>query len=284
MARKGGLGKGLEALIPGNGVSTGDGNSLFVPIDKILPNPLQPRHILDHEGLQELSVSIREHGILQPLLVTYDLQNDQYTLVAGERRLRAAQMAGLETVPVIVRQVTDQERLELALVENVQRSDLTPLETAEAYRLLNEDFKLSHEEIAGRVGKSRVTVTNTLRLLKLPEVVRKALAEGRISEGHARALLALNSFQAQVGCLETILKYSLNVRKTEELVRKLTGEKPEHLPKPSAPPEIKAMEERLRNHFGTKVTLRHGKKGGSLVIYYYSDEDLDAVLKQILKE
>jgi ParB family chromosome partitioning protein len=284
MVRKGGLGKGLDALIPGNGVSAGDSSSLFIPVDKIIPNPLQPRHILDREGLQELAESIREHGILQPLLVTYDLQNEQYILVAGERRLRAAQIAGLEIVPVVVRQVTDQERLELALVENVQRSDLTPLETAEAYRQLNEDFKLSHEEIAGRVGKSRVSVTNTLRLLKLPEAVRKALAEGRISEGHARAMLALNSAPAQIGCMETIIKYGLNVRKTEELVRKLTGEKPERSPKPPAPPEIKAVEERLRNHFGTKVSLRHGKKGGSLVIYYYSNDDLEAVLQQILKE
>jgi len=284
MVRKGGLGKGLDALIPGSNVSVGDGNSLFIPVDKIIPNPLQPRHIIGKEGLQELADSIREHGIIQPLLVTYDIQNEQYILVAGERRLRAAQMAGLEIVPVIVRQVTDQERLELALVENVQRSDLTPLETAEAYRQLNEDFKLSHEEIAGRVGKSRVSVTNTLRLLKLPEAVRKALAEGRISEGHARTILALNSSQAQIGCMETILKYSLSVRKTEELVRKLTGEKPERPPKPPAPPEIKAVEERLRNHFGTKVALHHGNKGGSLVIYYYSDDDLDAVLKQILKE
>jgi ParB family transcriptional regulator, chromosome partitioning protein len=284
MARKGGLGKGLDALIPGNNISVGDGNSLLISVDKIIPNPLQPRHNMDSEGLQELSDSIREHGILQPLLVTYDLQNDQYILVAGERRLRAAQMAGLETVPVVVRQVTDQERLELALIENVQRSDLSPLETAEAYRQLNEDFKLSHEEIAVQVGKSRVTVTNTLRLLKLPDVVKKALAEGQISEGHARAILALNSFQAQVGCLETILKYGLNVRKTEELIRKLSGEKPERQPKPPASPEIKAMEERLRSHFGTKVTLHHSKKGGSLVIYYYSDDDLDTVLKQILKE
>lgn len=284
MARKGGLGKGLDALIPGSSASVGDGNSLFIPVDKIIPNPLQPRHVLDRDGLQELSDSIRQHGVLQPLLVTYEPQNEQYILVAGERRLRAAQMAGLEFVPVVIRQVTDQERLELALVENVQRSDLTPLETAEAYRQLNEEFKLSHEEISGRVGKSRVSVTNTLRLLKLPETIRKALAEGRISEGHARALLALNSPQAQVACLETILKYGLNVRKTEELVRKFSGEKMGRPSKPPTTPEIKSVEERLRNYFDTKVTLRHGKNGGSLVIYYYSDDDLDAVLERILKE
>ncbi|HMD89784.1 MAG TPA: ParB/RepB/Spo0J family partition protein [Anaerolineaceae bacterium] len=284
MARKGGLGKGLDALIPGSSASVGDGNSLFIPVDKIIPNPLQPRHVLDRDGLQELSDSIRQHGVLQPLLVTYEPQNEQYILVAGERRLRAAQMAGLEFVPVVIRQVTDQERLELALVENVQRSDLTPLETAEAYRQLNEEFKLSHEEISSRVGKSRVSVTNTLRLLKLPETIRKALAEGRISEGHARALLALNSPQAQVACLETISKYGLNVRKTEELVRKFSGEKMGRPSKSPTTPEIKAVEERLRNYFDTKVTLRHGKNGGSLVIYYYSDDDLDAVLKRILKE
>src|SRR5271157_172997 len=284
MARKGGLGKGLDALIPGSSASVGDGNSLFIPVDKIIPNPLQPRHVLDRDGLQELSDSIRQHGVLQPLLVTYEPQNEQYISVAGERRLRAAQMAGLEFVPVVIRQVTDQERLELALVENVQRSDLTPLETAEAYRQLNEEFKLSHEEISSRVGKSRVSVTNTLRLLKLPETIRKALADGGISEGHARSLLALNSPQAQVACLETILKYGLNVRKTEELVRKFSGEKMGRPSMPPTTPEIKAVEERLRNYFDTKVTLRHGKNGGSLVIYYYSDDDLDAVLKRILKE
>ncbi|TLN25057.1 ParB/RepB/Spo0J family partition protein, partial [bacterium] len=162
MVRKGGLGKGLDALIPGGVPSPVEGMSTFdVPIDKITPNPLQPRGAMQPEALEELAASIREHGILQPLLVTYDAGEDTYILVAGERRLRAARLAGLELVPVLVRQATEQQRLELALIENVQRADLTALETAEAYRQLADDFHLSHEEIAVRVGKNRVTITNT---------------------------------------------------------------------------------------------------------------------------
>lgn len=285
MARKGGLGKGLDALIPGGGSSLpAESGVTYITAAKITPNPLQPRHNLREEELRELADSIQEHGILQPLIVTYEAEEDQYTLIAGERRLRAAQIAGLEAVPVLVRQVTDQERLEIALIENVQRSDLTPLETAEAFRQLNEEFGLSHEEIARQVGKSRVAVTNTLRLLKLPEAARKALAEDQISEGHARALLGLNSPQAQAAALESILRHELNVRQAEELVRKMTGEKPASLPKKEPAPEINALEERLRSHFGTKVTLNHGKKGGSLIIHYYSEEELNSLITQIFGE
>ena len=176
--------------------------------------------------------------------------------------MRAAKLAGLTNVPVLIRQVTEQQQLELALIENVQRSDLMPLETATAYQELADTFKLSHEEIATRVGKSRVSVTNTIRLLKLPETIKTALAEGKISEGHARALLALNSPQSQIAALNTILKNSLSVRQTEELVRNLGGKKTPRPTKPSTSPEIKAIEERLRNVLGTKVTLRHGKKRG----------------------
>jgi ParB family chromosome partitioning protein len=237
------------------------------------------------DDLKELSDSIREHGILQPLIVTYDAGMDLYTLIAGERRLRAAKLAGLDMVPVIVRSATDQERLELALIENVQRADLTPLETAEAYRQLAEDFKLSHDEIALRVGKNRVTVTNTLRLLKLPEAVQQALAEGNISEGHARALLALNTPQAQTAALQSILRHQLNVRQTEELVRKLGGEKSTPtVVHHAVSPDIKAMEEKLRERLGTKVTLNHGKQGGTLVIHYYSQEELDAIIALITRE
>jgi len=284
MARKGGLGKGLDALIPG-GFSSQDGEgSLFIAVDKVLANPRQPRDNFDEEGLQELANSIREHGILQPLIVTHETDSELYMLVAGERRLRAAQLAGLEAVPVVVREVTEQERLELALIENLQRSDLSPLETARAYRQLHEDFKLSHEEIADQVGKSRVAVTNTLRLLNLSEPVQKALVEGKISEGHARALLALDNPKGQAAALEHIIKRELNVRQTEEYVRTLTGEKPVKKLKIPAPPEVLAIEERLRSHFGTRVKLNHGKKGGSLVIYYYSDEELDGLISSILKE
>ncbi len=282
--RKGGLGKGLDALIPSGMPSQPEGGTLLVSIDQIIPNPLQPRHLIENGSLEELAHSIREHGVLQPLIVTFDSQANNYTLVAGERRWRAAKLAGLESVPVLVRQVTEQQRLELALIENVQRADLMPLETAEAFRHLNEDFGLTHEEIAYRVGKSRAVVTNTIRLLNLPEPVRQALAEQKISEGHARALLALSSAVAQVNVLNTILQKDLTVRQTEELVRALSGVRPEPAPHKPPDPEIEALEERLRAGLGTRVTLRHGKRGGTLTIHYYSDEELNALIAQILKE
>jgi ParB family transcriptional regulator, chromosome partitioning protein len=286
MARKGGLGKGLDALLPSDDTAptaSGDTTS-FVPISAIIPNPRQPRHFMSEDGLQELAASIREHGILQPLLVTHEPQTNQYVLVAGERRLRAAQIAGLNAVPILERQATEQQRLELALIENVQRADLTPLETAEAYRQLSDEFNMSHEIIATRVGKSRVTITNTLRLLKLPESVRQAIAEEAISEGHARALLGLNSPQAQAATLATILKQGLNVRQTEQLVRKINGERPTRQPKAETAPEIRELEERLRTSLGTKVTMRHGKRGGNIVIHYYSNEELDTIIANLTKE
>lgn len=289
MARKSGLGKGLEALIP---VSTtpeepqqvsGSGPEM-VAIEKIIPNPRQPRHTLNEEKLTELAESIKEHGILQPLIVTHESQTDQYILIAGERRLRASKLAGLEKVPVLQREATEQESLEIALIENVQRADLTPLETAEAYLQLSEEFSLSHEEIAARVGKNRVTITNTLRLLRLPETVRQALAEEKISEGHARALLGLNNPQAQAAALATIINQELTVRQTEQLVRKMNGARPKHKIQTKPSPEIQEIESKLRNHLGTKVTLRHGKKGGNLIIHYYSDEELTSLINQITGE
>lgn len=284
MARKGGLGKGLDALIPGGEDFQGlaDGVKL-IPIEKISPNPHQPRDIILDEDIRDLAASIRERGVLQPLILSYDPIADSYTLIAGERRLRASRLAGLEMVPATLRQVGDQERLELALIENIQREDLSPLETAEAYRQLSEIFHLSHEEIAERVCKSRVTVTNTLRLLNLPEKVRNALADGSITEGHARTLLGLQNQQAQIAALGTILKLGLNVRQTEELVRKMGGEKPTPIPKKMVSPESKELEQQLRNSLGTKVTLNHTKHGGTLVIHYYSQEELDAIIHQILK-
>lgn len=284
MAQKSGLGKGLEALIPGGFTSAPAAADMYAPISMINPNPRQPRETMDEENLSELAASIREHGILQPLIVTHDQITGMYTLIAGERRLRAAKIAGLEKVPVIVRTVTDQERLELALIENVQRADLSPLETAEAYHQLAEEFNLSHEEIAARVGKSRVAVTNSLRLLKLPRQVQAALMAQSITEGHARALLGLPAEAAQLSALQTILNHELNVRQTEELVRKLTGEKPPAIPSKPSDPQVKEVEERLSERFGTRVTLRHGEKGGALTIHYYSDEELDSLVQFLLKK
>ncbi|HPH98351.1 MAG TPA: ParB/RepB/Spo0J family partition protein [Anaerolineaceae bacterium] len=283
MVKRTGLGKGLDALIPAAEPAAASGASQ-IPIEKILANPRQPRTIFNDADLAELADSIREHGVIQPLILTNGAQSGQYTLIAGERRLRAAQMAGLQTVPAIVRHASEQQRLEIALIENVQRADLTALETAEAYQHLHEEFNLSHEEIAARVGKSRASVTNTLRLLRLPDSVRAALAEGKITEGHARALLALATPQSQAAALQTILQQALSVRQTEELVRKLSGQRPPRPPKAGPTPEVEAIEARLRSSLGTRVSLRHGKKGGTLTIHYYSEEELNAIIDHIIKE
>jgi len=287
MARKSGLGKGLDALIPGGMESEqnhNNGSPLYLPVDQILPNPSQPRRMMTDDSLAELASSIRKHGILQPLIVTAAAQPNQYILIAGERRWRAAKLIGLQSVPVLVRQVTDQERLELALIENIQRDDLAPLDTAEAYRQLADEFGLAHEEIAVRVGKSRASVTNTLRLLRLPDSVRIALVEQQISEGHARALLGLTTPQAQAAVLQNILAHDLSVRQTEDLVRRYSGERKPQKSMKDAAPEILALEERLRDSLGTRVTLRHGKKGGTVVIHYYSNEELDNLINHLLRE
>jgi ParB family chromosome partitioning protein len=283
MNKKGGLGKGLGALIPGENTAQPVGLS-YLPVERIIPNPRQPRLEMDAGELDGLAASIREHGVLQPLIVTVDPGGENYTLVAGERRLRASILAGLETVPAIVRQVSEQERLELALIENIQRAELKPLETAEAYQQLVDEFGLRHEDIAARVGKSRAGVSNTLRLLNLPAEAKQALREGQISEGHARALLGLSTPQAQVSVLRTVLEKGLNVRQTEELVRMLGGERPPRRKPSETPAEIKEIEERLRGRLGTRVSLNHGRKGGSVVIYYYSDEDLENLIEQLLRQ
>lgn len=282
MAKKSGLGKGLDALLPPAESKLPKSGITQIPIAQIDPNPRQPRAKFDSGELDELAVSIREHGVIQPLIVTQGESAGKFTLIAGERRLLAAQLIELKEVPVIIRGASDQELVEIALVENVQRADLGPLEAAEAYRQLTEDFNLSHEEIAARVGKNRATITNTLRLLKLPDDVKESLTEGDITEGHARALLALSTPEAQSTALRSIIKNDLNVRQTEDLVRKLGGEKPQkHIP-PAPDPEIKELEERLRQRLGTRVTLNQKKRGGTLTIHYYSAEELNTILDLIM--
>jgi ParB family chromosome partitioning protein len=284
MPRQSGLGKGLDALIPGDDNRPAENGVTYLPINAIIPNPRQPRTSINPEELQELADSIREHGIIQPLIVSHEPDGNHYVLIAGERRLEAARLAKLDSIPVILRQVNDQDRLELALIENVQRADLMPLETAEAYRHLHEEFNLSHEEISRRVGKSRVSVSNTMRLLKLPDKVKTALLQGSISEGHARAMLALTSPQAQLAVLEVIERNGLNVRQTEELVRKYGGvQQKGPAAGKSLTPELSAIEDRMRAVLGTKVSLHPGQKGGSITIQYYSDEELNRLIDQILK-
>jgi len=281
MPAKRGLGRGLDALFP---VAESSAGVSQVPLSAVSRNPRQPRMRYDPAELEDLATSIREHGVIQPLVVTQSAYPGQYTLIAGERRLEAARLAGLPTVPVIIREASDEQMLELALVENVQRTDLGPFETATAYKHLAEDFGLSHDEIAAKVGKKRVTVTNTLRLLKLPQRILDALANGQISEGHARALLSLPNAQAQTAAFATVVKKELSVRQTEELVRQLAGHKPARPAKSSRPAETDALAARLRESLGTKVTLRRGPRGGTIIIHFYSDEELNAIAAAIVGE
>ncbi len=282
MSQRRGLGKGLEALIPpAEGPTVG---LMQVPISAITPNPMQPRTALDPEALAELAASIREHGLIQPLIVT-QLAPERYQLIAGERRWQAARMAGLPTVPVIVKEATPQQALELALVENIQRADLNPLEEASAFHQLVEEFGLTQEQVAERVGKSRVAVTNALRLLRLPVEVKQALAEGIIHAGHARALLSLSTPEAQVAALKVVIKKELSVRQTEELVRRLLTEPRPQKAGQAPNPETQALEQEFRASLGTKVNLYRNRKGqGRLVIHFYSEEELQAIYHAIVRD
>jgi ParB family chromosome partitioning protein len=258
------------------------------PVRAIVPNPQQPRTQFDEQALRELADSIREHGLIQPLIVTRSGE-DHYTLIAGERRWRAAQLAGLETVPIVIKDVAPQQMLEMALVENVQRSDLNALEEALAYKHLSEEFGLTQVQIAQRVGKSRVAVANTMRLLKLPEAIKARLADGLITEGHARALLTITDAAVQQRLLSQIVKNNLTVRQTEELVRRLMEDHPATKkaqagaahPRSSGA-DTRALEERMRRALGTKVTLSRSKKGGTIMIHFYSEEELDAIYRRII--
>jgi len=279
--RKSRLGRGLDALIPlAEEEAAAAQGVIEVPLAAITPNPRQPRAQVRDQDLVELAASIEEHGIIQPLVVTR--APDGYQLVTGERRWRAARLAGLPTVPVIVKDVAPGEMLELALVENIQRSDLNSLEEAMAYRQLTEEFGLTQEQVARRGGKSRVAVSNTLRLLKSARPVQAALLEGKISEGHARALLGLERGEAQEAALKTILKRGLNVRQTEELVRHMLGLRKKRRPERKPAPETMALQANFREALGTKVNVTRTRKGGHIVIYFYSDEELDALYERIV--
>ena len=282
-----GLGKGLGALIvdtdsPAPAPKV-EGGILEVAVDKIIPNPRQPRLHFNEDELAELATSISEHGIIQPLIVSPN-GDGGYTLVAGERRLKASKQAKLEKVPVVIREVSDQQQLEWALIENIQRADLSPLEEAEAYHQLSEEFGLSHAKIANQVGKSRVAITNTLRLRKLSDAVKAALVNKLISEGHARALLGLSAEEAQEAALQTVTSLRLNVRQTEQLVNKINGEKKPTIEekKIEKSPEVIDIESRLQSRFETKVSMRYSKNGGNITLHYSSDEDLDALLEKLL--
>ncbi|HXI46281.1 MAG TPA: ParB/RepB/Spo0J family partition protein [Candidatus Acidoferrales bacterium] len=274
-----GLGRGLAALIPQR-AAQGPG-TVEIPLDRIRENPRQPRLRMADDALATLAASIREHGVIQPILVTETI--DGYQLVAGERRVRAARIAGLDHIPAVIRQLADREQLELALVENLQREDLDPIEAARAYRQLIDEFAFSQEDLATRVGRARSTVANTLRLLDLHPAVQAAVAAGDVTEGHARALGGLpNDSQARV--LDLIVERDLSVRQAEELVRRVREPRqaaPSTAPAPRDP-DLDRVEEDLRRALGTKVRLAKSRKGGRIVIEYYSPEELERLYDRIV--
>jgi ParB family chromosome partitioning protein len=281
MPPRSGLGKGLDALIPtGQKTSGGEGGIAQIPVESIQRNPRQPREKFDANELENLAASIREHGVIQPLVVSPG-KNGIYTLIAGERRLQAARQAGLKTVPVVIRHATDQQLLELALIENVQRADLNAIEEAEAYHQLAKEFKLSHETIAARVGKSRAAITNTMLLLDASAAVKQALVDGKITEGHARAIRTLPA-REQEDILRQIIQLDLSVRTTEMMARKFAGMKIRSKKRTSRNPNVKDIEDRLVKSLNTRVLLSHRKDGGGrITIYYFSDEELDSLLEKL---
>lgn len=311
MSRKTGLGRGLSALIPDNQQNEGkypdstietdqqnthNSNILEIAPGDIKPNPNQPRTIFNEQEIEQLARSIKEHGILQPLLVSEQKQGT-YQLIAGERRWRAAKIANLEKIPVIIREINPQELLELALIENIQRADLSALEEAVAYQKLANDFLLTQQEIADRVGKSRTTITNTLRLLELPSEIQKSLTSNKITEGHARALLGLNDTQDMTDTLELVLSNNLNVRQTENIVRNQrrsneaftetenTSLKDHDKKLEINLPDTKHISVTLQRLFGTKVTVQRTNDGsGTLTIHFYSEEEYEGILSHLIEE
>lgn len=273
---KKGLGKGLGALLGTEEVE--NGGILEVRIGDVEPNANQPRKTFDDERLAALAESIKQHGVVQPLIVQQD--GDTYRIVAGERRWRAARLAGLETVPVIVRDLSDRQVMEVVLIENLQREDLNPIEEAEAYEKLISEFGMKQEEVASIVGKSRPAITNSLRLLSLNDEIKSRVISGEISSGHARALLSLDDAKLRLKAMQEIIDKSLSVRETERLIKQLTTPKKQKAKKvPDA--EYQAIEERFREIFGTKVRIMSNKNNGKILIEYYSPEELDRIINLV---
>jgi ParB family chromosome partitioning protein len=282
------LGKGINALIPdfeigvpqSGGVGPGPAE---IMVDDIVPNQLQPRKYFDDEKLQELVFSIQEKGVLQPVIVQKGKGNN-YELIVGERRWRASKKAGIKKIPAIIRDVSDAESLEIAIIENIHRQDLNPIEEAEAYSQLANEFGLTQEKLAKRLGKNRATISNTLRLLKLSKGVKEDMIAGRFSMGHARALLGLESAKDIETLRQEIIKRDLNVRQTEEWVRHLKAPPATKAPEKKKDVFLKNLETDLGRKLGTKVEIAPKQKGGKLVITYYSDDDLERIRSLIVKK
>jgi len=277
MAKRPALGKGLGALL-NSAVQEGGRKFFYCPIEELKPHAKQPRKTFDDEKLNELSASIKEKGVVQPLVVRQVA--DHYQIIAGERRWRAAQRAGLREVPVVIQDVSEDWALELALIENIQREDLNPIEEAEAYRNLVESFDLSQDEVAKRVGKNRSTVTNALRLLKLPEKIREDVVLRKISMGHARALLSLDSDEDMIEARDQVVARNLSVRETEALTKKIKNFSGpvKKVAKKEADPEIEHLAEEMKRSLGTQVRIIPRGKGGKIEITYYAAEDLDRLI------
>ncbi|MHB8376810.1 MAG: ParB/RepB/Spo0J family partition protein [Dehalococcoidia bacterium] len=285
------LGRGLSSLIP----KTGEGSSAAetVDIDLIVPNPEQPRTHFEPEALRELADSIREHGVLQPIVVTQvrsEMGISTYQLIAGERRLQAARLAGVTRMPVVVREAAGAGLLEMALVENLQRQDLNPLEEAAAFKRLADDFGMTQERIAQRVGRSRTRVANTIRLLTLEEDIRASLTSGQITEGHARALLAIEESATRLDAWRRIVADALTVRQTEEIARLLKETAPVKRGAAQAAaqvkrtdPHVREVEAALRSALGARVSLTKGRAGGRIVIRFHSDDELEGIIDRLTR-
>lgn len=271
------LGKGLSALIPE--VKKAEGKTPEeVEINKIKPNPHQPRKHFDEITLSELASSIKEHGILQPLIVSK--VGDSFELIAGERRLKAAKKIGLKTVPAIVRTPSEQQKLELSMIENIQRHNLSPIEEAVAYQKMNDNFGMTHEQIGKKLGKSRATVTNMIRLLELPTEIQAGLEKEKVSVGHAKVLLEIDDKNKQINLYNKIVRQGLTVRDLENEIKK-PGKEPQKKKVRITNPELEALEDLLRTKFGTKVRIGPKLSKGKVEIEYYSKEELDEILKRI---
>ena len=276
MSKKFGLGKGLGALIPEE-EKIEDTKGKLISINLIKPNVDQPRKEFDKEKIMNLANSIKEHGIIQPLILKK--QNESYVIVAGERRWRAAKEIGIKEIPAVVMDLTDKQVLEISLIENIQREDLNPIEEAKAYKKLIDDFDLTQEELSLKIGKSRVAITNTLRLLNLDEMVQQFLIEGIITEGHGRALLALPNLNMQHEICKRIIDENLSVRDTEKVIKNLLNpQNKESNKKVETQPYLNDVKSKLENHFGTKVVINAKKNKGKIEIEYYSNDDLQRIL------
>ena len=279
MSNRKALGRGLSALIPERDDAAETGSFFQCPVELIEPNPFQPRQKFGEEEMAELAASVREKGILTPLLVSKS--GAGYRLIAGERRWRAAQKAGIERVPVVVRETTPVESLELALIENIHRKDLNPIEEAIAYQRLLEDTEASQESLGKRVGKDRTTVTNMLRLLKLPGIIQQDLVEDRLSMGHARVLAGMKSREEQLALRDIILKKALSVRQVEALAKRKQERRTAAKGGAKRDAYIQSLADTLKRSLGTKVEIARRGKQGRISIFFYSDEELDRLLERL---